>query len=87
MNPVLITKIERLKAELFHLEDNKTKFLKEIAFSQEVKKIVDDTYRKAKEILTAKKSELGELARFLLEKEVVEEVDLKKILQLPVMPA
>jgi cell division protease FtsH len=50
---------------------------------EEVKKIVDDTYRKAKEILMAKKNELGELARLLLEKEVVEEVDLKKILQLP----
>jgi cell division protease FtsH len=49
---------------------------------EEVKKIVDDTYRKAKEILTAKKNELGELARLLLEKEVVEEADLKKILQL-----
>ncbi len=50
---------------------------------EEVKKIVDDTYLKAKEILTAKKNELGELARLLLEKEVVEEADLKKILQLP----
>jgi cell division protease FtsH len=49
---------------------------------EEVKKIVDETYRKAKEILMAKKGELGELARLLLEKEVVEEADLKKILQL-----
>jgi len=49
----------------------------------EVKKIIDQTYNKAKEILIAKKNELGELARLLLEKEVVEEVDLKKILQLP----
>jgi cell division protease FtsH len=49
---------------------------------EEVKKIVDETYRKAKEILVAKKGELGELARLLLEKEVVEEADLKKILQL-----
>jgi cell division protease FtsH len=49
---------------------------------EEVKKIVDETYRKAKEILLAKKDELGELARLLLEKEVVEEADLKKILQL-----
>ena len=48
---------------------------------EEVKKIVDETYHKAKEILTAKKNELGELARLLLEKEVVEEADLKKILQ------
>jgi cell division protease FtsH len=49
---------------------------------EEVKKIVDETYHKAKEILMAKKGELGELARLLLEKEVVEEADLKKILQL-----
>ena len=49
---------------------------------EEVKKIVDETYHKAKEILMAKKGELGELARLLLEKEVVEEGDLKKILQL-----
>jgi cell division protease FtsH len=48
---------------------------------EEVKKIVDETYHKAKEILMAKKGELGELARLLLEKEVVEEADLKKILQ------
>jgi cell division protease FtsH len=47
---------------------------------EEVKKIIDETYRKAKEILTGKKDELGELARLLLEKEVVEEGDLKKIL-------
>jgi cell division protease FtsH len=49
---------------------------------EEVKKIVDETYHKAKEILMAKKGELGELARLLLEKEVVEEAGLKKILQL-----
>jgi cell division protease FtsH len=48
---------------------------------EEVKRIVDGSYRKAKEILMAKKNELGELARLLLEKEVVEEADLKKILQ------
>jgi cell division protease FtsH len=50
---------------------------------EEVKKIVDETYQKAKEILLSKKTELGELARLLLEKEVVEEADLKKILQRP----
>ncbi len=47
---------------------------------EEVKKIVDETYHKAKEILMAKKNEMGELARLLLEKEVVEEADLKRIL-------
>jgi cell division protease FtsH len=50
---------------------------------EEVKKIVDETYLRVKEILTAKKDKLGELARLLLEKEVVEEADLKKILELP----
>jgi cell division protease FtsH len=48
---------------------------------EEVKSIVDGSHRRAKEILTAKKNELGELARLLLEKEVVEEADLKRILQ------
>jgi cell division protease FtsH len=46
----------------------------------EVKKIIDQMYDKAKEILTSKKEQLGELARLLLDKEVVEEADLKKIL-------
>ena len=50
---------------------------------EEVKKIVDVTYQKAREILTAKRDKLENLARLLLEKEVVEEEDLKKILQLP----
>ena len=49
---------------------------------EEVKKIVDETYLRVREILTAKKDKLGELARLLLEKEVVEEADLKKILEL-----
>jgi cell division protease FtsH len=54
---------------------------------EEVKKIVDETYLRVKEILTAKKDKLGELARLLLEKEVVEDTDLKKILELPVPTA
>jgi cell division protease FtsH len=49
----------------------------------EVKKIVDDTYARVKDILTSKKGELSDLAHLLLEKEVVEEEDLKKILKLP----
>ena len=49
---------------------------------EEVKKIVDETYLRVREILTAKKDKLGELARLLLDKEVVEEADLKKILEL-----
>src|SRR5512136_2935387 len=48
----------------------------------EVKKIIDETYQRVKEILTSKREKLDELARLLLEKEVVEEADLKKILQL-----
>lgn len=50
---------------------------------EEVKKIVDETYLRVREILTAKRDKVGELARLLLEKEVVEEADLKKILELP----
>jgi len=49
---------------------------------EEVKKIVDETYLRVKEILTAKKDKMGELARLLLEKEVVEEAELKRILEL-----
>ncbi len=54
---------------------------------EEVKKIVDETYLRVKEILTGKKDKLGELARLLLEKEVVEETDLKRILELPASSA
>lgn len=50
---------------------------------EEIKKIVDHTYQKAKEILLAKRDKLEELAHLLLEKEVVEEADLKKILEGP----
>jgi cell division protease FtsH len=50
---------------------------------EEVKNIVDETYLRVREILTTKKDKLGELARLLLDKEVVEEADLKKILELP----
>jgi len=48
---------------------------------EEIKKIVDQTYQKAKEILINKRDKLDELARLLLEKEVVEEADLKRILE------
>jgi cell division protease FtsH len=51
---------------------------------EEVKKIIDESHQKIKEILMAKRDKLEELARFLMEKEVVEEEDLKRILQLQV---
>ncbi len=50
---------------------------------EEIKKIIDQTYQKAKELLVSKKDKLEELARLLLEKEVAEEADLKRILQPP----
>jgi cell division protease FtsH len=50
---------------------------------REVKKIIDETYLRVKEILVDQKGKLESLARLLLEKEVVEEADLKKILQPP----
>jgi cell division protease FtsH len=52
----------------------------------EVKKIVDDTYALVKDILTSKKQEVSDLAHLLLEKEVVEVEDLKKILNIPTEP-
>jgi cell division protease FtsH len=54
---------------------------------EEVKKIIDESHQKIKEILTVKRDKLEELARFLMEKEVVEEEDLKRILQLEVAKA
>lgn len=50
---------------------------------EEVKRIIDQTYQRTKDLLTAKRDKLEELARLLLEKEVVEEADLKKILHPP----
>jgi cell division protease FtsH len=47
----------------------------------EVKKIIDETYQRVKGILTTQKDKLEKLARLLLEKEVVEEADLKKIIE------
>jgi cell division protease FtsH len=49
---------------------------------EEVKKIVDETHERVKEILLGKKEKLIELARLLMEKEVIEEADLKRVLQL-----
>jgi tetratricopeptide (TPR) repeat protein len=48
----------------------------------EVKSIIDQTYQKTKDLLVSKKDKLEEVARLLLEKEVVEEADLKS----PVFP-
>ncbi len=50
---------------------------------EEVKRIIDQAHQRTKDILTSKRDKLEELARLLLEREVVEEADLKKILQPP----
>ncbi len=50
---------------------------------EEVKKIIDQSYQRTKEILVSKRDKLEELARLLLEKEVIEETDLKRVLQPP----
>jgi cell division protease FtsH len=47
----------------------------------EVRKIIDDTYTKAKKILENKKSTLIKLAKILMENEVIEEEELKKFLE------
>ena len=46
----------------------------------EVKRIIDDTYIKAKEILEDKKPTLIRLAKILMENEVIEEDELRKFL-------
>lgn len=70
-----------LPSSLFPTRDYSEETAKQI--DEEVKKIVDETYLRVKEMLMAKKDKMEELARLLLEKEVVEEADLKKILTLP----
>lgn len=50
---------------------------------EEVKKIIDQTYQRTKDLLVSKKDKLEDLARLLLEKEVIEEAELKRILQPP----
>ncbi len=47
---------------------------------QEVRKIIEAAYREVKKLLQAKKKKLGELAKLLLEKEVVEGEELEKLL-------
>ena len=46
----------------------------------EVKKIIDDTYAKTREMLEKQKPMLIKLSKILMEKEVIEEKELKKIL-------
>ncbi len=46
----------------------------------EVKKIIDDTYAKTRELLEKQKPMLIKLSKILMEKEVIEEEELKKIL-------
>lgn len=41
MNTVLRRKIERLKEEIFYLENNKQRFQKEVGSSREVKRVVE----------------------------------------------
>ncbi len=47
---------------------------------EEVKHIIDESYTRAKRILAQNEAKLKKLANMLLEKEVVEEKDLKKVL-------
>jgi cell division protease FtsH len=50
---------------------------------QEVKRLVDDSYRKVQELLQANQDKLKVLAAVLLEKETVEGEEIRKILGLP----
>jgi cell division protease FtsH len=50
---------------------------------QEVKRLVDDAYKKVREVLTANQDKLKTLAAALLEKETIEGDEIRKILGLP----
>jgi cell division protease FtsH len=50
---------------------------------QEVKKLVDDAYKKVRELLSANQDKLKLLATAVLEKETIEGVEIRKILGLP----
>jgi cell division protease FtsH len=50
---------------------------------QEVKRLVDESYRKVKEMLTANQDKLKKLAGVLLERETLEGDEIRKILELP----
>jgi cell division protease FtsH len=50
---------------------------------QEVKRLIDEAYRKVKEMLTANQDKLKTLAAALLEKETLEGEEIRKILGLP----
>jgi cell division protease FtsH len=50
---------------------------------QEVKRLVDDAYKKVREALTANQDKLKKLAAALLEKETIEGDEIRKILGLP----
>jgi cell division protease FtsH len=52
---------------------------------EEVKHIIDESYTRAKRILVQNEARLKKLANLLLEKEVVEEKDLKKVLGKPLV--
>ncbi len=52
---------------------------------EEVKHIIDESYTRAKRILVQNEAKLKKLANLLLEKEVVEEEDLKKVLGKPLL--
>jgi cell division protease FtsH len=70
-----------LQTSLQSPKDYSEETAKEI--DEEVKRIIDETYARSKRILSQNESKLKTLANMLLEKEVVEEKDLKKVLEKP----
>jgi cell division protease FtsH len=50
---------------------------------QEIKRLIDDAYKKVRELLSANQDKLKALASALLEKETIEGEEIRKILGLP----
>ncbi len=63
--------------ERYESVSEKTKEL----IDEEIKKTLDEAYKRAKQLLLENKDKLEELAKTLLEKEVVDEKELKKIME------
>ncbi|KAA8634177.1 hypothetical protein SMACR_07050 [Sordaria macrospora] len=74
------------KVGMLHFDDSAERFQKPFAEStaqaidNEVKRIVDEAYKQCKDLLTAKKKEVGMVAEELLRKEVLSRDDLVRLL-------
>ena len=58
-----------------------------IMIDQEVRRIVDDAYKRTREIITTNRSKLDNLSKTLVEKEVLDEDEIRELVGLGPKPA